>query len=116
MPRANILGVGISAVNLELALAVIDQWIAAKTPNYVCVTPVHSVMDCYADAPLRAIYNRAGMVTPDGMPIVWLTRAQGYDHVQRVYGPDLMLALCEHSVAQGYRHYFYGGAEGWPTN
>jgi len=32
--------------------------------------------------------------------------------VSRVYGPDLMLALCEESKEKGYRHFFYGGAEG----
>ena len=110
--RVNILGVGVSAVNMELALAAISQWIKARTPHYVCVTPVHSIMDCYGDESLRAIYNRAGMVTPDGMPVVWLTRLQGHDHVRRVYGPDLMFALCKYSLAFGYRHYFYGGAEG----
>jgi N-acetylglucosaminyldiphosphoundecaprenol N-acetyl-beta-D-mannosaminyltransferase len=29
--------------------------------------------------------------------------------VQRVYGPDLVVSLCEHGIARGYRHYFYGG-------
>jgi N-acetylglucosaminyldiphosphoundecaprenol N-acetyl-beta-D-mannosaminyltransferase len=112
MPRVNILGVGVSAINIDLALATITQWIDARTPHYVCVTPVHSVMECYDDEALRTIYNQAGMVTPDGMPIVWLSRFLGHHHVRRVYGPDLMLALCEYSIKRGYRHYFYGGAEG----
>jgi N-acetylglucosaminyldiphosphoundecaprenol N-acetyl-beta-D-mannosaminyltransferase len=34
--------------------------------------------------------------------------------VERVYGPDLMLAVCENSLKQGYRHFFYGGAPGVP--
>ena len=32
--------------------------------------------------------------------------------VERVYGPDVMLALCKRGVPLGYRHFFYGGAEG----
>lgn len=97
---------------MELALAVIDQWVTTQTPNYVCVTPVHGIMECQADPELRAIYNNAGMVTPDGMPVVWLTRRQGFSHVSRVYGPDLMLAVLGHPAAHTYRHFFYGGAEG----
>lgn len=112
IPRANILGVGVSAVNMEMALATIDGWIADRAAHYVCVTPVHSIMECYDAPDVRHIYNRAGMVTPDGMPVVWLTRSAGHPHVRRVYGPDLMLALCAHSMARGYRHYFYGGADG----
>ena len=39
---------------------------------------------------------------------------RGYKFVDRVYGPDLMMAVCEHSLAKGYRHFFYGGAIGTP--
>jgi N-acetylglucosaminyldiphosphoundecaprenol N-acetyl-beta-D-mannosaminyltransferase len=36
----------------------------------------------------------------------------GFGPVERVYGSDLMLAVCELSVEKGYRHFFYGGAPG----
>lgn len=113
-PRVNILGVGISTINMDIALEVIEGWIAHRGSHYVCVTPVHSVMECQRDPELRRIYNASGMTTPDGMPLVCLSRLRGYHYVDRVYGPDLMLALCERSVTCGYRHFFYGGAEGVP--
>jgi len=112
--RVNILGVGVSAINMAMALEIIEGWIARGERRYVCVTGVHGVMESQRDENLRHIHNRAGLVTPDGMPLVWLSRLYGFRHVERVYGPDLMLALCERSVAQGYRHFFYGGAEGVP--
>jgi len=114
LPRVNILGVGVNAINMTTALEVIEGWIVRQEPHYVCVTGVHGVMESQRDEGLRHIHNRAGLVTPDGMPLVWLSRLKGFRHVGRVYGPDLMLALCERSVAQGYRHFFYGGAEGVP--
>jgi N-acetylglucosaminyldiphosphoundecaprenol N-acetyl-beta-D-mannosaminyltransferase len=110
--RGNILGVAVSAINMEQALATIGGWIARREPHYVCVTGVHGVMESQSDEHLRTIHNAAGLVTPDGMPMVWLLHLQGHRHVTRVYGPDLMLALCEQSVAHGYRHYLYGGADG----
>ena len=64
---------------------------------------------------LRKIYNESGLTTPDGMPLVWLCRLSGCKNVDRVYGPDLMLALCEHSATKGYSHFFYGGATGVPA-
>jgi N-acetylglucosaminyldiphosphoundecaprenol N-acetyl-beta-D-mannosaminyltransferase len=112
--RANILGVGVSAIDIPMAVDTFAQWIAARRQNYVCVTGVHGVMESHRDPELRAIHNRAGLVTPDGMPLVWIARAMGFRRVGRVYGPDLMLAVCERSVASGWRHYFYGGAEGIP--
>jgi N-acetylglucosaminyldiphosphoundecaprenol N-acetyl-beta-D-mannosaminyltransferase len=112
--RVNVLGIGVSALNMPLALQVIEGWISGHQTQYVCITPVHSVMLCQDDPELQKIFNASGLTTPDGMPLVWLNRLKGRKHVERVYGPDLMLALCEHSVAEGYRHYFFGGAEGVP--
>ncbi len=110
--RTDVLGVGISPVNMDLAVDTIDGWIAGQEPNYVCVTGVHGVMESQQDADLKSIHNSAGMVTPDGMPMVWLSKAAGAEAVDRVYGPDLMLAVCERSEERGYRHFFYGGGEG----
>jgi N-acetylglucosaminyldiphosphoundecaprenol N-acetyl-beta-D-mannosaminyltransferase len=110
--RVNVLGVGVSAITMTQALTVIDGWIATRAHHYVCVTGVHGVMESYRDAALRRIHNRAGLVTPDGMPLVWLSWLNGQHHVERVYGPDLMLACCGRSVSKGYRHFFYGGAPG----
>jgi glycosyl transferase family WecB/TagA/CpsF len=75
---------------------------------------VHGVMESQRDSALRDIHNRAGLVAPDGMPLVWLSWLSGHRYVERVYGPDLMLACCRVSVSRGYRHYFFGGAEGVP--
>jgi N-acetylglucosaminyldiphosphoundecaprenol N-acetyl-beta-D-mannosaminyltransferase len=97
---------------MAMALHTLDDWIARCDPHYVCVTTVHGVMESQRDPALQQIHNRAGMVTPDGMPLVWLSRLMGFGYVDRVYGPDLMLAVCQGSVEKGYRHFFYGGAPG----
>lgn len=112
--RVNILGVGISPLTRDQAVATIDGWIAHRERQYVCVSGIHGVMESQRDERLRAIHNAAGMVTPDGMPLVWLSRLKGFPFVERVYGPDLLLACCQRSVTTGYRHFFYGGAAGVP--
>jgi N-acetylglucosaminyldiphosphoundecaprenol N-acetyl-beta-D-mannosaminyltransferase len=113
--RVNVLGVGVSAINIPMALAQLDRWIREKTTKtYVTVTGVHGVMESQRDENIRRMHNQAGMVTPDGMPLVWLGKMAGHSDMDRVYGPDLMLAVMEKSVSAGYRHYFYGGADGVP--
>jgi N-acetylglucosaminyldiphosphoundecaprenol N-acetyl-beta-D-mannosaminyltransferase len=107
-----VLDVQISAINMETAIATIERWVAERDPNYVCICTVHTVMECQRDAGLRDVVNTAGLRTPDGMPLVWLSRKAGHDHVSRVYGPDLMLELASRSAQTGHRHFFYGGAPG----
>ncbi len=111
-PRVNLLGVGVSAVNMESTLRIFEEWITQHQHTYVCVTPAHAVMDCYRRPDLRAIFNRSGMTTPDGMSIVWLLKLYGHREVDRVYGPDLMRNTCQLSVSKGWRHYLYGGEPG----
>lgn len=104
-------GVRISALRLETAVELLDGWIGRRERQYVNVCTAHTMLECYDAPELAAIVNGAGMATPDGMPLVWLGRLRGYA-VERVYGPDLMLAACRHGLSRGWRHYFYGGAPG----
>jgi N-acetylglucosaminyldiphosphoundecaprenol N-acetyl-beta-D-mannosaminyltransferase len=106
--RTNVLGVGVSLINMSMALERLDGWIANRERQYVSVCTVHTVMECRRHEDLRRIVNSAGMTTPDGMPLVWLSRLAGHRFVSRVYGPDLMIA----AMQRGHRHFFYGGREG----
>lgn len=108
----DILGVNISAINMPSAIDTIEGWVTTNEPNYVCIFTVHGIMECQRDPRLRRVVNAAGLRTPDGMPLVWLSRRAGHHHVSRVYGPDLMLELAARSAHTGHRHYFYGGAPG----
>ena len=110
----NILGVPVSVIDMATALETIDQWIQARRPQYICLRDVHGVMACQDDPALLEIHRRAGLVAPDGMPLVWLGRLMGYRAIRRVSGPDLMPALCKRSLEKGYRHFFYGGGPGIP--
>jgi N-acetylglucosaminyldiphosphoundecaprenol N-acetyl-beta-D-mannosaminyltransferase len=71
----------------------------------------NTVVEASQSDPVRAALACAEVVAPDGMPLVWVGRLQG-QHVERVCGPDFMLALVDRGRAIGYRHYLYGGAPG----
>ena len=107
--RLDLLGVRVSDITIPLALAVIDGWVNSRHKTYVCVAPVSTLVDCQKNEDYRNVVNRAGMVTPDGMPVVWLGKAKGSRTIERTYGPDLLTAVCENGSKQGYRHFFYGG-------
>ena len=112
--RVNVLGVGVDPVNPTRAVELIERWIAARERHYICVSGIHGVMESQRDERVRAIHNQAGLVVPDGMPLVWLSRLHGFWQADRVYGPDLLLECCRRSVAAGHRHFFYGGGPGVP--
>lgn len=110
--RVNVLGIGISVLNLQIALDEIAAAIRDRRKGYICVTGVHGVMEAQDDQNFRRILNNAFLCTPDGMPMVWVGKWRGYPQMQRVYGPDLMLDVCAWSETSGAKHFFYGGADG----
>ncbi|HEY1660906.1 MAG TPA: WecB/TagA/CpsF family glycosyltransferase [Verrucomicrobiae bacterium] len=110
--RVNVLGVGISVLNLPLALAEIAKAIRARRKGYLCITGVHGVMEAQSDEAFRSILNHAFLCTPDGMPMVWMGKIHGHSEMRRVYGPDLMLDVCAWGEKNACRHFFYGGAPG----
>jgi len=111
-PAANVLGIGVHAVDMPRAVATIEKAIHRRIGGYVCVTGMHGVMEAQRDHELRDVLNRAYLNVPDGKPTVWVGKAQGHGSMRRVFGPDLMAEICRVSVARGYTHFFYGGDTG----
>ena len=112
LPTANVLGVGINAINMAEALRLSDDLLHERGKGYICLTGVHGIMESQRDRALREILNRSFLCLPDGTPTVWVGRLQGHPTMGRVYGPDFMLQLCKLSARRGYRHFLYGGKRG----
>src|ERR1700676_2697831 len=108
VPRYNVLGVGVSALTFSHACQVVIGSKGAKDADYVCLCTVNGLGEARRDRQFRRIFNESWLTTPDGMPIVWM----GPPGVERVYGPDLLLAVCDMGRASGLRHFFYGGKPG----
>ncbi len=108
--RYSVLGVRVDAVQIPDAVQRMEEWIARRERcRYIAVTGMHGVMEAQHDEHFKTILNSAGLVVPDGMPLIWIGRRHGFDMRRRVYGPELMAIFCEQTAAKGYRHFFYGG-------
>jgi N-acetylglucosaminyldiphosphoundecaprenol N-acetyl-beta-D-mannosaminyltransferase len=107
----SLLGVNVSRIDPVLAVRQICEWVGQRQRTYVCVAPVATLVDAQRDPQYMAAVNGAGMVTPDGMPVVWLARWRGCKEIERTYGPDILLEVCNHGQDLGLRHFFYGGTE-----
>ena len=106
------LGVGIHAINPRNAVEIVRAALTSDCKGYICVTGVHGVMEAQKDREFLSILNSAFLVTPDGMPTVWVGRMQGHAGMARVFGPEFMLNVCRESVSWGTRHFLYGGQDG----
>lgn len=110
-PSFEVLGVPVSVSSLETASAAIQSWAQDDVGRFVCVRDVHGIMQSQQNPALLDLHHSAAMVTPDGMPLVWIGRWRGLP-VSRTCGPDLMERILSESEHTGLGHYFYGGKDG----
>jgi len=109
---SEILGVRFDFVDCPTVWDTIREWRAEGHKDYITLTPAISIMLCRRDEQLRSATMLAGLTLPDSVGVIVAARILGYPHRGRVPGPDLMLECCDWGRAEGYNHYFYGGAPG----
>lgn len=110
-PRHEVLGVPMSALTMNEAVAIIEECIRGGERKYICTIDVHALVESHSESDVRDIYRSAAIAAPDGMPLVWLLHHGGYQAADRICGPDLMPAVFRESECRGYRHFLYGSSD-----
>jgi N-acetylglucosaminyldiphosphoundecaprenol N-acetyl-beta-D-mannosaminyltransferase len=103
-----ILGTRVDPVSYDSAVQVICLWVQHRESRFVCAANVHMVMEGHDHLDFRDKVNAADLVTPDGMPLVWVLRRMGSWNQERVYGPELMLRLLTKAEECGIHVGFLG--------
>lgn len=107
--RINVTGLQISVCNYRTAVDRILSLVHRGRGGYVCVSTVHMAMEAYDDAGYARMVNRADLVTPDGMPMLWMKKLRGAKNVSQVRGVNLMTRLFTAAEKNGFSVGFYGG-------
>lgn len=111
-PSANVLGLGIAALDMNGALRRVSGMLQGSAKGYICCVSVHGVMEARRRPEFASVCANAAMMVPDGMPLVWVGHAQGHSAMRAVTGPDMMLELFARQEFAETTHFFYGGVEG----
>lgn len=108
-PRYNVLGIDISATSYADVVRRVVDAAAARKPLKITALAVHGLIEGFRDAQLGARLNDFDIVTPDGQPIRWALRLLYRKRLdERVYGPWLMLRVCEAARDEGLSIFLYG--------
>ena len=107
--KKNLLGVAVDAVDYEAAVARIIQSAKDGVKCTTAALAVHGVMTGVLDREHRYRLNHLDLVVPDGQPVRWaLNLIHRTGLTDRVYGPTLLLKVCEAAAEVGFPVYFYG--------
>lgn len=107
--KVNLLGVQVCAVDYEAAVAKIVDAAKAQRPLGVSALAVHGVMTGVSDREHCFRLNQLELVVPDGQPVRWAMNAlHGTRLPDRVYGPNLMLKVCEAAAQHELSVFLFG--------
>ena len=112
LERAHIDGLPVSCAGVDDVLAELDRTIrSGETHRYICVANTESMYHGQHDAAHGDFIREADFTICDGVGVRLAGFAWGAS-IPRITGPSLMLMAAEYGVSRGWRHFFYGGAEG----
>lgn len=110
-PRVGLLGLNISIITPSVLFEAVAKAVEERSRLRVAFCNVDTIVQLQSNTRLSEAVNNFEIASPDGMPLVWLSRLRGQKGIERVDGPSSMLSICEQGVSLGYRHYFYGGTD-----
>ncbi len=103
-----VLGVRVDALDYAGAVAHADALSQSGQPAAVAAANTHLVTEARLDGGFAEVLESFALVLPDGMPLVWLLRRQGFALADRCYGPWFFREALK-TLPQARRHVFFGG-------
>ena len=110
-PTQSVTGFPISTLSFAGQVDVIMSWARAKLSRVVCVSNVHMLMEGHWRGSFSDVLMNADLLTPDGMPLVWMTSLMKGRTQDRVAGMELMLALCDRAQEAGVALFLLGSTD-----
>ncbi|PZO21109.1 MAG: glycosyltransferase [Leptolyngbya foveolarum] len=108
LPVQNVIGFPISTLSFDEQVETMTNWAKVRQSKIVCVSNVHMLMEGHWHSNFSSVLSKADLLTPDGMPLVWLAGLMKGSAQDRVAGMDLMQALCQQAEVLGVSIFFFG--------
>lgn len=103
-----VLSFPVSVLPFDAQINLMMKWAKLRLSRVVCVANVHMLMEGYWNPAFAEVLFKADLLTPDGMPLVWMMNLiRGRQH-ERVAGMDVLLALCNRAEAENLPVFFLG--------
>lgn len=106
-----LLGVKLREITKDDLIGKVLIWARNREKRYICFVNVHMIIESYEDKAFRMVLEKADILSPDGMPIAWWMRRNGFSNQERLSGPDVMNELCRLSANEGIGVGLLGGTK-----
>ena len=109
--KVHVTGIPVTALVFRDQISTMLEWAKQRSSRIVCVANVHMLIEARCNNQLRCALDKADLVTPDGMPIVWMMKKLGIVEQDRVAGMDIFLAICQKCMEDEISIYLLGSTQ-----
>jgi N-acetylglucosaminyldiphosphoundecaprenol N-acetyl-beta-D-mannosaminyltransferase len=107
----DVIGFPVTAMPFERQIALMVSWAKERRSKAVCIANVHMLIEAYQHPDFAAVLRGADLVTPDGMPLVWMLKMLGSNDQDRVAGLDVLQGLCTSASNNNVSVFFLGSQQ-----
>lgn len=106
--KIDVVGSPVTALHFEAQINLILEWAMSKISKFVCVANTHMLVEAHWNPEFSSLLKDADLITPDGMPLVWMLKLMGFRNQNRVAGMDILLSLCKLAPLRKISIFFLG--------
>jgi N-acetylglucosaminyldiphosphoundecaprenol N-acetyl-beta-D-mannosaminyltransferase len=100
IPSQNLIVTPVSILSFDEQINLIIDWANKSLSKMVCVSNVHMLVEAWQNSNFADVLKDSDLVTPDGMPLVWMMKILGHKQAQRVAGMDIFQEVCKQAQAK----------------
>lgn len=98
IPKQDLIVTPVSTLLFDEQINLMVSWAKQKQSRMVCVANVHMLVEAWQNNHFASVLKQADLVTPDGMPLVWMLKLLGHKQAQRVAGMDIFQTVCQQAA------------------
>jgi len=110
--RITLLGTRVDIVTPADALNLMEQFATDGGVHHVITLNPEFIMAARNDDAFRDVIDRADLILPDGIGVIWASRLYGHSLRERVTGVDTVRALTRFAAEHHLRPFLLGAAPG----
>ena len=110
--RIDVLGVGLNNITMDDAVHAVHELIDSGRQSYVVTPNPEIIYFCQRDPQIRDAVNRASLVIPDGIGVVYASKILRRPIKGRVPGVELGENILPLAAERGYKLFILGGKPG----
>ena len=109
LKKEKIITHNVNVLSKEKLIGQINEFSISNKGHYICITPVHAIIEAYNKNNFSNVVNSADLCLPDGRPVYWALKLLNHKDAEHFPGYSVTKIICKFAAENKIKVGFYGG-------